>query len=84
MFVVPIGNSKNVEEIKFHIDAPMIKYCQNTSNSCCFSSLVLAFGSINKIKAINAISERIEKSLTSQVGFRNRIDFASAVFFTKK
>ena len=39
MFVVPVGNAKNVEEMKFQIDAPMLKYIQNTSNSCCFSSL---------------------------------------------
>ena len=59
MFVVPIRNSKNVEEMKFHIDIPMLKYYQNTPNSCCFSSLVSAFDSINNIKAYNDISNRI-------------------------
>ena len=29
-FVVPIANAKNVEEINFHIDAPMLKYLPNT------------------------------------------------------
>ena len=38
MFVVPIGNAKDVEEMKFHIYAPMLKYCQNTYNSSCFGS----------------------------------------------
>ena len=39
MFVVPISNAKNMEEIKFHIDALWLKYRQITSNSSCFSSL---------------------------------------------
>ena len=26
MFLVPIGNAKNVEEMKFHLDTPMLKY----------------------------------------------------------
>ena len=39
MFEFSIGYDKNVEEIKFNIDAPMLKYCQNTSDS--FYLLVL-------------------------------------------
>ena len=58
MFVVPIGNAKNMEEITFI--PPLLKYCQNTSDGCCFSSLALAFESINLIKAANAISKCIE------------------------
>ena len=42
-FVVPIDSSKNMEEIKFNTDTPMLKYRQNTSNSCCFSSLASYF-----------------------------------------
>ena len=80
MFVVPISNDKNVEEMKFHIYSPMIKYCQSTSNSCCFSSLASSFDSINQIKSSNDISKHIEESFTSQFGFRNRIDFENAVF----
>ena len=60
MLVVPIGNAKNVEEIKFHIDDPMIKCLQNKSNSYCFSSLVSAFDSINQTKSANAISKHTE------------------------
>ena len=48
-------------------------------NSFCFSSLASAFESINQTKAENAISNRIEESLTSKVGFRNRIYFENAV-----
>ena len=55
MFVVPIINVKNVEKMKFNTDAPILKYRQNTLNSCCFSSLASAFESINKIKSINAM-----------------------------
>ena len=39
IFQVPIGNSKCVENVKFHNDAPMIKYRQKSLNSYCFSSL---------------------------------------------
>ena len=84
IFIVPIGNAKNVDEMKFHIDAPMLKYRQYTPNICCFSSLESAFESVNQIKASNAISKRMEDSLTSQVGFRNYIDFANAVLKNQK
>ena len=65
--------AKNVEEMKFHIDALMLKYFQITSNSSFQSSLASAFDSINKIKACSAISKIIEESLTREVGCRNRI-----------
>ena len=54
MFVFPIGNARNVEEMKFHIYDPMLKYRQNKPNNFCFSILASAFGSINQIKATNA------------------------------
>ena len=79
MSVVPIGNAKNVKEMRFDIDAPTLKYPKNTSNSCCVSSLVSAFESINQIKTANDISNRTEESLTSQVGFGNCTDFVNAV-----
>ena len=60
MFVVPNSNSKNVDEMKFHIDYPMLNYCQSTSNSYCLSSLVPEFDSINQIKAFDAISKHTE------------------------
>ena len=60
MFLVPIGNTKNVEEVRFSIDAPMLKYRHNTLNSCYFSSLASSFDSINQIKDANDISKRIE------------------------
>ena len=57
---VPIGNAKSVESFKFQNDTPILKYCQKTLNSCCLSSLALAFASINHNFAANAISMRIE------------------------
>ena len=43
-----------------------------------------AFESINQINIENYISKRIEESLTSQVGFRNRIDFENAILKNQK
>ena len=60
MFVVTIDNAQNVEEMMFHIDDPMLKYRQSTSNSCCFGSLESAFDIINQTKAANDISKRVE------------------------
>ena len=48
-FQVPIGNSKCVENFKFHNDAPMLKYCQNLLNRFCFSGLASAFYSIESL-----------------------------------
>ena len=39
IFLVPIGNAKNVEDMKFNINAPILKYRKSTSNICSFSSL---------------------------------------------
>ena len=55
----------------------MLKYCQKSLNSCCFSSLASELASIEQKKDANGISLRIEESLKSKVG--NRIDFASAI-----
>ena len=60
IFQVPIGNSKCVEKFMFYSDTPMLKYCQKSFNSCCFSSLESAFAIIKQNKAANAISFRIE------------------------
>ena len=73
IFHVPIGNSKCVETFKFHNDARILKYCQKSLNSFCFSSLASAFISIKPIKVDNDISFFIEELLKSKVG--NRIVF---------
>ena len=65
----------------FHIDAPMLKYCQKLLNSCSFSSLESAFDSIKQTKAFNAILFRTEESFKSKLG--NRIYFANAILKNK-
>ena len=65
---------KCVESFKFQNDAPILKHCQKTLNSCCFSSLTSDFDSINHNDSDNSISMRIKESLKSEVG--NCIDFA--------
>ena len=71
-----------MEKFKFHNDAQILKYCQKSLNSCCFSSLESAFVRIKKIKAENDISLHKEESLESEVG--NRIDFANAILKNEK
>ena len=66
-----------METFKFHNDTPILKYCQNLLNRCCFSSLAPAFDSIKQIKAVNDISFCIEESLKTKVV--NRIDFSNAI-----
>ena len=66
-----------MEDFKFHNDAPMLKYCHKSLNTCCFSSLASEFVSIKKTKAANDISLRIEEYLKSKVG--NFIYFANAI-----
>ena len=70
------------KKIKFHNDAPMLKYCQKSFNICCLSSLESEFASIEQTKASNDVSLRIGESLKSEVG--NRIDFANAILKNEK
>ena len=51
-------------------------------NSCCFSSLALAFSSTKHFKAASSISIRIEESLNSEVG--NCIDYANDILKNKR
>ena len=81
-FQVPIGNAKVVKSFMFHKDAPTLIYRQKSLNSCCFSSLALAFASINHFAADNAISIRIKESLKSELG--NRIHFANEIMVNRK
>ena len=81
-FQVQIWNAKCVESFKFRNDAPILKYCQKSLNSCCFSILASDFDSINHKDAANAISLRIKESLKIEVG--NRIYFANDILKNKK
>ena len=71
-----------MEKNKFRSNAPMLKYFQNSLNSCCFISLASDFFSIEQTKADNDISLSIEESLKSEVG--NRIDFTNAILKNEK
>ena len=42
-FGVPIFNAKMTKQLRFRIEAPLIKYHQKSSISCCLSSLASAF-----------------------------------------
>ena len=64
-------------KLKFHNDAPMLKYCQKLLNRCCFSILAPAFDSIEQTKAFNYISFFTEESLKIKVG--NHIDVANDI-----
>ena len=56
----------------------MLKYYQESSNSCCLSSFLSAFHSIGKNKATTGLVIIIEESLTLKSDiFRNRIDCAN-------
>ena len=71
-----------MENIKFHNDAPMLKYCQNLLNSRCFCSLESKFDSIKQTKDTNDISLRIEEPLKSKLG--DSIDIANAILKNTK
>ena len=60
----------------------MLNYRKESLNSCCLSSLVSVFDSINQTKDKNSITMRIEESLKSEVG--NCIDFANAILKNEK
>ena len=64
LFAVPIVDAKTTENIVFHPAAPVIKYHQKTSNSCCLSSLASAFHIISDNRAVNSLVNSIEESLT--------------------
>ena len=61
IFGLPIGNVKITRKLQFHPAAPVIKYYQNTSNSCCLSSLLSTFHCINENRAVPALVNSIEE-----------------------
>ena len=80
MFWLPIGNAKITRKVQFHLAAPVMKYHQKTSNSCCMSSLASAFHCINDNRAVLALVNSIEESLTIEKGnCKNRIRFVNDI-----
>ena len=60
IFGVPISNAKITIKVQFRLVAPVMKYHQNTYNSCCLSSLALSFHCINYNRAKLALVNSIE------------------------
>ena len=69
-------------KIKLHSDSPILKYCQNALERCCFNSLASDFDSIKQTKSANNISFYIEELLKNKAG--NRIDFVNAILKNQK
>ena len=63
IFGFPIGNAKITRKVQFHPVAPLIKYHQKTSNSCCLIILASGFHCIYDNRAVPALVNRIEESL---------------------
>ena len=83
MFGIPMGNAKITRRVQFHPAAPLIKYHQKTSNNCCLSSLKSAFHCIKNNRAVPALVNCTEESLTLQIeNCKNRIHFANAIMKT--
>ena len=83
LYVVTMGNAKIAEKIEFHLEAPVIKYHQESYNSCCLSILAAPFHSIGDNRAVTDLENSIEESLTLKTNrFRNIINFANNI--TKK
>ena len=69
-------------KLKFHNDAPMLKYCQKLLNRCCFSILAQDFASIEQTKPFNDISFFTEEYLRIKVG--NHVDIAKDIMKNEK
>ena len=63
-FEVPICHVKITRKVQFHLAAPVMKYHQKTSNSCCLSSLASDFHCMNDNRAVLYLVNIIEESLT--------------------
>ena len=60
-FVVPIGNTKIIENIVFHPEDPVLKYHKMLSNTYCLSSLTSDFHIIDYTRAATACADCIEE-----------------------
>ena len=68
----------------FHPESPVLKYHQKLSNRCYLNSLASDFHSIGDNRAVSALENCIEESLTLYTDkFRNIIHFANDIM-TKK
>ena len=73
------------KKVQFHPEAPLKQYHQKSSNSCCLSSLALAFHCIGNSRAVTALVNFIEESLNLQTEeFKNIIYFANAIMKNRR
>ena len=73
------------KKVQFRTEAPLIKYHQKSSNSCCLSSLASAFHCIGDNRAVTNLKNRIEESLTLQTEiFKSRINFAHNIMKNRR
>ena len=80
LFAVQIGNAKLTDDIQFRPAAPVIKYHQQLSNSCCFSCLTSAFHRISDNRDVTDLVNCIKQSLTLKTDkFRNGIHFSNTI-----
>ena len=69
IFGVTIGNAKITRKVRFYPAAPVIKYHQNSSNSCCLSSLAPSFNCINDNRDVPSLVNSIGESLALENSF---------------
>ena len=60
IFGVKIGNAKMTRRVQFHPEAPLIKYHQKSSNSCCLVILASDFQCYYENRAVYGPLNRIE------------------------
>ena len=68
------------KKVQFLTEAPLIKYHQQISNSFCLSSLASYFHCIGNNRAVTALVNIVEESLTLQTEiFKSRIHFSNTI-----
>ena len=71
--------------LQFRAEAPLIKYHQNSSNSCFLSSLASDFHCIGDNRAVTALVNRIEESCTLQKDiFKSRMHSSNAIMKNRR
>ena len=73
------------QKVSFCTEAPLIKYHQMIYNSCCLISLASSFHCFGDIRAVVALVNLIEESLTLQTEIFNiRIHFANDIMKNRR
>ena len=76
---------KNDQKVQFRKEAPLIKYYQRSSNSCCLSSLASSFHCIGENRAVTSLVNRNEESLTIHTEiFKSRNNFANYIMENRR